>query len=191
MNDQKYEIFKLEPNESRYSDQMEELSKTCFSWMSDTEENKQDAEDRYVNNEKFLHIIAVENGRVIGKIGLVKRNITHENDSIILGGIGGVCTIPDKRNQGVASTLLKIAIEELTKTGCDIAYLCTDVDDKNATGLYEKVGFRILGKPHTYFGKSGKLYTDHDAMLAPLNSKVLFDKVIHGKEVFHIGKGNW
>lgn len=140
----------------------------------------QDTVDRYFNNEKLLHILAVEKGRVIGKIGLVKRTIRYGNDPIILGVIGGVCTIPDKRSQGVASTLLKIAIEELTKTGRDIAYLCTDVDDKTATELYAKVGFQILGKPHTYFGKSGKLYTYHDAMIAPLNSRILFDKVIHG-----------
>lgn len=92
---------------------------------------------------------------------------------------------------GVATALLKKAIEELTAQNCDVAYLCTDLHNPAMVKLYTKVGFVPLNKPYTYLGRSGKRYTETDGMVAPLQSKEKFDLIVSGKETLDLDTGNW
>lgn len=126
-----------------------------------------------------------------GVTGVLRREINYEGKQITLGGIGGLCTRFDRRQMGVATKLLFKAMEELKKAGCDMAYLCTSIEKPWMVKFYGKVGFILLGRPHTYLGKSGKRYTDHDAMIAPVNSKEIFKFVLLQQSNFDIEVGNW
>jgi hypothetical protein len=83
------------------------------------------------------------------------------------------------------------AVEEMKRIGCDVAYLCAAVNDPGIVRLYGQSGFVPLRRPHTYFGKSGRLYEDNDAMIAPICSPAVFKEVLTSTEPFHIGTGNW
>jgi len=82
-------------------------------------------------------------------------------------------------------------VAELQAVGCDLAYLCTDVTNPGLVRLYGQREFVPLSRPHTYLEKSGTLYTDTDAMIAPIRSSSVFGAVLRDNEPFAIGTGNW
>lgn len=144
--------------------------------------------------EKFFsrpkaRILAFEGDQIIGRIMLHERTIKFRDKDIAMGGIGGVCTHRNKRNQGIATQMLERAMKILKEWDCDIAYLCAEIDKTGS--LYGRVGFVPLNKPYTFYGRSGSLYEHKNGMIAPLNSREIFDDVLHTKEKLHLGKGNW
>jgi len=185
----KVELFYNLPEEIKV--QVDELLDMCFGVKSG-----QSPQRLVEKKDKFFtipiaYLLAIENNLVIGVIELYKREISYLEEKIILGGFGGVCTAKNKRKRGVATALLKRGMRELKSESCDIAYLCTDVDDPGMLTIYSQVGFTPLNKPYTYLGKSGKRYTEEDGLIAPVKSKDKYNFVVEGKEIFNIGIGNW
>lgn len=185
----KVELFYNLPEEIKV--QVDELLDMCFGVKSG-----QSPQRLVEKKDKFFtipiaYLLAIENNLVIGVIELYKREISYLEEKIILGGFGGVCTAKNKRRRGVATALLKKGMRELKSQSCDIAYLCTDVDDPGMLTIYSQVGFTPLNKPYTYLGKSGKRYTEEDSLIAPVKSKDKYNFVVEGKEIFNIGIGNW
>lgn len=146
--------------------------------------------DQYCDNP-FAYILALEKKTLKGVVLLYKKNIKHGGKSIILGGIGGVCTKKKERKRGIATSLLKRAMQCLKSEGCDVAYLCTDVKNPENVRLYGKLGFVKLDKPYTYLGKSGKRYTERNGMVAPVRSRAKFNLIRKGKETLDLGISNW
>ena len=171
--------------------QVDKLLDECFGTRSgQSTEKLEEQEDRFFSNP-FAFLLAIEKNSVIGVIELHKREINYQGRNVVLGGFGGVCTKKSRRRRGVATTLLNYGLKELRYKSCDIAYICTDVDDPVMLKIYYQAGFISLNKPYTYIGKSGKRYTEKDGMIAPIKSKEKFDIVMKGKDVFDIGIGNW
>jgi predicted GNAT family N-acyltransferase len=144
-------------------------------------------EERFCSQPKAW-LLVFEEDQIIGGIKLYRRKVMFNNREVILGGVGSVCTRTDKRNQGIATAMLKEAVKILKKWECDIAYLCANVEMRSFYGL---VGFVPLNKPYTYYGRSGELYEAYKGMIAPLNSSSLFDEVLSSKHKLHLGKGDW
>jgi predicted N-acetyltransferase YhbS len=174
-----------------WGSQFRALKHLCFH-RDRTPEKQAEHDDRFSGKKDIdKAVVAVESGQIIGAITTLKRIIPFEGENIVLGGVGAVCTHPDKRKMGVSTALLKVTKEELQKAGADIAYLCTDVDEEGQW-LYSKIDFVPLGRPHTYFGISGTRYTDtDDGMIAPINSPEIFKRVMSSSVPFDIGVGNW
>lgn len=170
-----------------------ELDTLCFSWQQTlTFAQKNENDDKFCSDADIAgYVLAMEGDRLIGEVKMFKRAITFDNHAIVLGGIGSVATHPDKRMRGVAKAMIARAIEMLKNQGCDIAYLCVDERDLRKVGLYRAFGFDLLYRPHTYLGKSGKRYTDTDAMIAPINAPLLYTMVMDGTVPLDIGTGNW
>jgi len=147
----------------------------------------EEEEKFYSKPEAWL--LVFEEGQIVGTAFLHKRKIEFNNQDMILGGIGRVCTRKDKRRQGIAAMMVKDAVKTLKKWGCDIAYLCANV--KESGNLYPQADFVPLNKPYTYYGRSGKLYEGSNGMIAPLNSQSLFEEILDSKEKLHLGLGNW
>ncbi len=160
--------------------------------------NKKDLtpKQKEINNEKFTfskdcfaYIIAFIQNTPVGYIRLFKRTIHFYGKVVILGGIGGVCTDPHQQRKGIATQMLQIAIKELKKQHCDIAYLCTNIEKLGK--LYGKVGFVPLNRQYTFTGNSGRKYFDTDGMIAPINSENIFQEVLNNKEIFDLEGLNW
>ncbi len=134
-------------------------------------------------------ILIFEEDQIIGTTALHQRKIQFSNQDINLGGIGRVCTRKDRRRQGIANQMLEEAVKTLRKWDCDMAFLCANV--KESGDLYEKVGFIPLSQPYTYHGRSGKVYEEKNGMIAPLNSRGLFEEILTSKQKLHLGPGNW
>lgn len=175
---------------SELKTQTDKLRYRSFRKETYTQEQKERNEEKYLFEDGcFRFVIAFLDEKPVGYIRLFKRIIHSNGKYILLGGIGGVCTDPQEQRKGVATQMLKTAIEELKKEGCDIAYLCTN--SETLEQLYGRVGFVPLNHPYTYVGKSGKKYTDTDGMIAPINSQKIFQQVLNKKDPFDLEGMNW
>lgn len=155
-----------------------------------TTKEKIEENDKFCSKKNHLgYLLAIEQETIIGGLIILKRNLLFKEKNLALGGFGGVCVQKDKQRKGVATLLLKRGIKILKDNHCNMAYLCTDIN--KLKHLYGHVGFIALKRPHTYLGKSGKRYTENDAMIAPVNSLKKFKAVLLNKEPFDIGTGNW
>lgn len=178
------------PVSEPYKTQAKALGSLCFDRVR-LPDDQQEHEDRFCSKRDWYRfVLAIEDDHVIGSITTLIRPILFQGQQILLGGIGGVCTHPDKRREGVAVSTLQAAMAVLTEAQCDLAYLCTDTDAEGVW-LYSKVGFVPIGRNHTYLGKSGVRYTDDDGMIAPVCSPKIFRQVLEAPEPFDIGTGNW
>ena len=173
--------------------QVDAIDKESFSWAA-----KQTPQERKVHKDKFCsggdsigHVVVQEQKNVIGAVSVLRRDIIFDGVSMVLGGIGGLCTRKDKRQKGVGKLLLAKAMDELRRSGCDIAYLCTDVTKEWMVRFYQKAGFIRIKQGHTYTGKSEKRYTDTDGMIAPVSSTEKFQRIATSEKVLDIGRGNW
>lgn len=188
-----FEIRRYKTLPRDLEEKVENLKKICFNWQERmTQEEKTKHYDRFCSKRDVIeHLLALEKNSVIGLSIALKRKITFKNKKIILGGVGGLCVLPEKRRKKVATSLLKATVKELKNANCNIAYLCTNLENPGMIKFYSRFGFTALGRPHTYLGKSGKQYKDKDAMIAPINSVKIFQEVKEDKEPFNIGTGNW
>jgi len=144
-------------------------------------------EERFCSKPRAW-LLVFEGDQIIGGTKLYRRKVMFNNREVTLGGIGSVCTRIDKRNKGIATSMLKEAMKILKKWECDIAYLCANIE---MGSFYGQVGFVPLNKPYTYHGRSGKLYEGYKGMIAPLNSSSIFEEVLISKHKLHLGKGDW
>ena len=165
------------------------VERDAFRDYATTEEARREMYDRFHADDGIGYILAHADAELIGAIKLSRRAIPFAGRTIQLGGLGGVATREDWRGRGVASATTAAAIDFLRQHGCEIAYLCTNIEKLGP--LYGRVGFVPLGRPHTYLGASGKRYTDDDGMIAPVNSPVTFEAVLTAQGPFDIGRGNW
>src|SRR3989344_6273182 len=133
-----YSLNKYEELPIDIEKQANELSKICFSFMEETEEQKKLHNDKFYNNKAVVTVLALENNQVVGRAKVIKRNIEFGGVSIVLGGLGGVCTLPEKRRKGIATAVVKLAFAEPKNQECDIAYLCTDLKNPHRVGLYSQ-----------------------------------------------------
>jgi GNAT superfamily N-acetyltransferase len=184
------ESFEQVPPE--FEGQVRALLRSCFDTRPRTPEELAMHRDRFSSaGDAIRHIVALENQIVVGFVRVFLRSITFDSHAIALGGIGDVCTHPDWRGRGIARAALEVAMQTLREAHADVAYLCADLANPSRLRLYGQFGFVPLGRPQTYVGPSGTRYTDDDAMLAPVRSQAVFDRVMSASEPFDIGRGNW
>ncbi|MGN6673948.1 MAG: GNAT family N-acetyltransferase [Thermomicrobiales bacterium] len=173
-------------------EQYERVGAESFGSDSQTPEERQEEHDRFCSERDiFVQLLALAGDTVVGAASVFQRTIMLHYQPVRLGGLGGVCTATAWRRLGVAAALVQRAMAELRAAGCDLAYLCTDVESEWAQRLYGRAGFVPIGRPYTFRGKSGKRYTDHDGMIAPLASPQIFQQVLADTAPLDLGAGNW
>lgn len=135
---------------ARHLPQVERLEQRCFSvpW-TEAQLRAQLPDDRHV----FL--VAERGNEVLGYVGLM-----HVLDE---GYISNVAVSPDFRRQGIGAAL----IAELTRRAgrLELAFLTLEARASNAPAirLYEKMGFRQVGRRKRYYQRP-----EEDAVLMTL-----------------------
>jgi len=145
-------------------------------------------DDRY-GTVPFGYVISYKDNEIVGVLNLHTRKIKTKTQDIVLGGLGGMCTHSKFRRQGIATQLLKRGMKVLEDNKCDIAFLCTDL--KTLAPLYARVGFVPLNRKYKATGATGKIYTDEEGMIAPVNSKTIFRQVLENTEPFDLQGQDW
>ncbi|ABW00939.1 GNAT family N-acetyltransferase [Caldivirga maquilingensis] len=75
-----------------------------------------------------------DNGKLVSHIGLFKMKAISFGVSIIMGGIGGVATLPEERGKGYMSALLNHVINVMKKEGIPLSVLWGDRQRYGAFG---------------------------------------------------------
>lgn len=86
--------------------------------------------------------VAVVDGRVVGYVRIFSRTMLVHGRPVKVGGIGSVATRPDARHDGVATALLRDAIEQMRREGMQASFLFTGIP-----GFYERLGWRVVREP--------------------------------------------
>jgi ribosomal protein S18 acetylase RimI-like enzyme len=177
----------------RHAPRVSQLLAQCFHEAELTEAQRREHRDRFCSqSDTWRYVLAVnEEDQLVGFATVYRRQLDGNGSPIVLGGLGDVCTDPAWRRRGIATAVAAAATAEMERARCDMAYLCAAVNDPGIVRLYGQSGFVPLRRPHTFFGRSGRLYEDDDAMIAPICEPSVFRDVLNAAEPFHIGTGNW
>ena len=131
------EIIRM--NESHVS-QIAALEKLCFSdaWSENSIRSE-------LSNKLSLWLVAVDGDRVAGYIG----------SQTVLGwaDMMNLCVSPDYRRQGIGEKLTLELARQLREEKVECLTLEVRVSNAPAIALYEKLGFKQVGKRPRYYEK--------------------------------------
>jgi predicted GNAT family N-acyltransferase len=142
-------------------------------------------------SQPFAHIVLKNDKELISYLRIFIRQVTWQDKKFLLGGIGSVATDQGHRGKGVATTLLKKAMEILGKEKVDFALLQTYIPKGGK--LYSRVGFYPVNKGYTFLDANDELHIvkAKDVMVAPVGKSKVLGEILASKEPLHIGKGDW
>lgn len=99
----------------------------------------------HINDDSLFCYIASYNGKMVSSVIICIYNVIPKPSNISgkIGYVFNVYTLQEFRRQGLATSLMKAAIEEAGKLGIGEIYLSATDDGK---GIYEKLQFQYLGE---------------------------------------------
>ena len=123
-----------------------DLEKACFS--SDLSLKKRQLQ--YLQQRKSaVFLVAEDQGRVIGEgIALVRQHKGRPS-----GRIYSLAVDQTHRGKNIGRRLLTAMVEQLEARGVKRIYLEVEQSNSKAIALYERNGFRSIGKLPDYYGK--------------------------------------
>lgn len=130
--------------EEKDIDRLTELDALCFSQPWSREAFRQEL----CENPLAYYIVIEHEGAVIGYAGLWM--ILTE------GHITNVAVDPEMRRKGLAETLLRELIEKAEVMGIRMFTLEVRPSNTAANGLYEKLGFVVMGRRKHYYEDNGE-----------------------------------
>lgn len=83
--------------------------------------------------------VAVEDGRVLAYVRIFARTMLVRGEPVAAGGIGWVATHPDARGRGLATALMRDAIDVMRREDMRLSFLFTGIP-----AFYERLGYRIV-----------------------------------------------
>jgi GNAT superfamily N-acetyltransferase len=117
---------------------------------------------------KAWNFIARDGDRPISKVGVLRHEVQVGDNWVMVGGIGGVITVPDAQGRGLATQLLGEAERFMReKLMVDFGFLfCLD----SRKPFYEKRGWRAV-EPVTFDQARGRITSPVNALVLPLREK--------------------
>src|SRR5208337_1908105 len=70
-----------------------------------------------------LCLVARDGGRLVSTVQIFDRVVNLEGQTVPMGGIGSVFTLEDYRHKGVASALMRLAVETMVREGFEVSLL--------------------------------------------------------------------
>jgi len=118
------------------------LSQLCFGGSEIN--NEEEILANYVPPRHGGFYVLVHQSKPVSQIGIFHDQLKMYDRTIRTGSIGGVCTHPDYRRQGLASHLLEHCTQQLMKEGARLMLISGD------EGVYMRLGNVFQGK-YMYF----------------------------------------
>lgn len=119
------------------------LSHICFGGLESID-NEGEILANYVPPRRGGTYAFIHEGKPVSQIGIFHDQIKMYDGTIKAGSIGGVCTHPNYRRQGLASYLLEHCTQQLVKEGARLMLISGD------EGVYMRLGNVFQGK-YMYF----------------------------------------
>ncbi len=121
---------------------LSEADQARFAWEPDVFAV---AEYQYHWREKDWCVVVYDNGQAISQVEILKHTVAVKGERVLVGGIGGVVTIPAKQGQGYARLALQRAVEFM-KTDLQVQFgllFCLP----RLIPFYERLGWQVLSDP--------------------------------------------
>lgn len=83
--------------------------------------------------------VAEADGRIVSHVRIFKRRMLVRGVTLPVGGIGSVATYPEYEGRGLATALLRDAIERMEGAGYALSFLFTGL-----LGFYGRLGWRVV-----------------------------------------------
>ncbi len=114
---------------------------------------------------KDTHFILEADGRVASHVGVLKHTVSAGGVNVVVGGVGGVVTVPEMQGKGLAQRGMRHAAafmcEEL---GVEFGLLfCLD----RLVGFYESLGWRLVPEQVEVQQPSGPITAPFNLMVLP------------------------
>jgi len=182
--DKKMKVVIVEKLSEEQEKAVSALQKLAFTGVSDEEVE----EDFY--HPKSAQVLAYIGKELVGWAGIHETEQEFERKKIKLGGYG-ICTHPNWQRKGVARKVSQAAMDFLKDKGCEVAFLSVEPSNLASIKLHQKNGFVMLPRDFSWTNSKGKVKQSDGGMIAPVNSKELFEHILNGKEVLYVGNGYW
>ena len=174
----------IEKMDKKQGEAVEKFRRVCFGNVPP----KEIKEHSVAKN--FGRVFVYLDDTIIGGASLFETSVNYCKIKIHLGGMGGVCVLPELRHKGIGSKIVRYALKILKEKDYDVAIHSVDLKDK-IYGLYEKLGFKFLKQKVTFTDIHGNKIELDGVMLAPLKFKDIYENIINNDKTFHWGKGYW
>lgn len=178
------DIFLFEKLNTAQQQAVTKLQSITFTDVNDEEADL----DFYHPNS--AEVLAFHKGKLVGWAGIHQTEQKFEGRKIKIGGYG-ICTHPDWQGKGIGSKVSRRAMVYLAEKGAEVGFLSVDPNSKASIRIHEKNGFVMLPRKFVWTNSLGETKRSDGAMIAPINSKELFEKVLNSQENFYIGNGYW
>ena len=87
--------------------------------------------------------VAVVDGEIAGYVRIFARTMLVRGVPVAAGGIGSVATRSDARGGGIATALMRDAVQQMRREGMVVSFLFTGIPS-----FYERVGYRVVRQPY-------------------------------------------
>ena len=111
------------------------------------------------NPETFL--VVEYKGRIIGyHMGRIEYGLTFRGMPRFVkkGHVISIAVLEEHRRKGVGTMLIKTALEEFAKKGCEVSFLEVRVSNEPAINLYKKLGYEIVDRIRGYYNDGEDAY---------------------------------
>ena len=110
---------------------------------------------RYLESDPDLRdrdtLLALDRSRPVSSVQIFTKRIRLAGETVLLGGIGSVATHPDYERNGIASRLLRLAIDEMERRGMLLSLLFT-----GRISFYERLGWVQVPYPAWAIHRGGR-----------------------------------
>jgi predicted N-acetyltransferase YhbS len=97
-------------------------------------------------------LVACDGGRIVSTVQIFDRSVNLEGQAVPMGGIGSVFTREEYRHKGIASALMRLAIETMTREGFEVSLLFAE-----RLGFYRRFGWREIERKFTILADAARL----------------------------------
>ena len=118
-------------------------------WLDTFSDSKQFVDWNFENNYTPKNVMICEkDGKIASSLHLIPYTLTLSGKTLNAVYISAVATLPEFRGLGCASAVISAALENIRKSGKDLAFLIPAI-----SGFYERLGFSYILKKKTLIFK--------------------------------------
>ena len=99
-----------------------------------------------------LCLVARDGGRLVSTVQIFDRAINLDGHSVPMGGIGSVFTLEEYRHKGVASALMRLAVDTMVREGFEVSLLFAE-----RLTFYNQFGWREVDRKFSILAGGGGL----------------------------------
>jgi ribosomal protein S18 acetylase RimI-like enzyme len=99
------------------------------------------------------HTMGILDGSLVGRVSILERTISVDQELLRVGGICGVVTVPEYRDRGIASALLDESVSFIKK-GLDLPFALLTCNSRLEI-FYQRLGWKTVNGPTVFTQPDG------------------------------------